>query len=368
MRKNKPFCVVPFVEGFSGTTSQFRNCCVTDPQISSLPGHTFSEWWQDPRRIAFAESQWTDSAPPECYRCTMQEQHQGTSFRTSVNNQVEMSENFGHWPSRWNIKFGNICNLACWTCSENASSVIAQHKKIIDILPENYVDPELEFKQHWPALEKNILKSYDYHSIVTLTIIGGEPLYNKKVIDFLSNLKDLGLAPRTRLEFHTNGTKINSKLFADKIWNYICVFLSFDAVGRKAEWLRYGTRWSTVESNLEFFKQVADYLEVQCTLSILNVGNLSSLDQFCKLHGLPLKIMLLSNPDYMSILKWPGDKALIIDNDNKDNQFDYYYNLIGSNPDNQSIIQLKNYIIQFNSIRHNLSEYDPRLARALGLD
>ena len=371
MTQRRPFCTVPFAEGFSGpgfsgVNSEFRNCCLTDPQILSQPGQTFTDWQQDPRLIAFKKSMYTEGWHKDCYRCQLQEEESGSSFRTAVNDQVKIDKNFGIWPSRWHIKFGNICNLACWTCDEHSSSVIAQHKKTIKILDENFIDPTQQFKTLWTTLEHDVLKSYDYHDIITLSLLGGEPLYNKIVSNFLSRLKDLGLASRTRLEFHTNGTKINETLFSKNTWNYVCVFLSLDAIGKKAEWLRYGGRWQDIESNITFFKSVADYLEVHCTLSILNINDLPSLDKFCKILDLPLKILLLSEPNFMSIIKWAGNKNLITDpNYLANNGFDYYYNLIGSNPDNNSVTQLKDYINQYNSIRHNLKDYDIRLYNAI---
>jgi len=366
MHKNKPFCTVPFAEGFSGVNAPFRNCCAADPQISSRAGQTFAEWQKDPRLIAFKESMYTDQWPTECYRCQLREQESGSSFRTAVNSTIDINDNFGMWPSRWNLKFGNVCNLACWTCDEYSSSVIAQHKKTINILTENFVNPEQEFLKLWADLEYDVLKSYEYHDIVTLTLLGGEPMYNKTVSNFLTRLIDLGLASRTRLEFHTNATKINKKLLTKNIWNYVCVFLSLDAIGKKAEWLRYGSHWADIETNINFFKEESNYVEVQCTLSILNINDLPELDKFCKSVDLPLKIMLLSSPEFMSIIKWPGDKQLITDSDYLiDNGFEYYYNLIGIQPDNTSIIKLKNYINQYSTIRQDLINFDVKLAHAI---
>jgi len=364
----KPFCVVPFVEAFSGYGSAFRNCCAADPQIESVPGQTFEQWNQDPRLEEFRERMWNSTWLPECHRCQHEEAESGHSFRTATNSAAaDINENFGVWPSRWNLKFGNVCNLACWSCDEQASSVITQHKRMLGLLPSNFVDPEQDFQQQWPDLQKHVLRSYDYHKVVTITLVGGEPLYNKTVAKFLQQLIELGLAARTRLEFHTNATHVNARLFAPKTWNYVCVFLSLDAVGPKAEWLRYGCRWADIESNIDFFKTQANYVEVHCTLSILNVNDLSGLNAFCKSHDLPLKINLLTSPSYMSILKWPGDPQSIINNDNQDNQFDYYYNLIGNNPDDNAVIQLRDYINQYNSIRHNLAKYDPELAQIIGV-
>jgi organic radical activating enzyme len=365
MNKNKPFCTVPFVEGFSGIDSDYRNCCAANPQISSLPGQTFSEWQKDSRLIEFKQRMYTDQWLAECHGCRHEEENIGSSFRTIVNNQVSIDKNFGVWPSRWNLKFGNICNLACWTCNEHASSVIAQHKKTINILPANFVNPEEQFKLLWPGLEQDVLKSYQYHDIVTLVLLGGEPMYNKTVAKFLSNLIDLGLASRTKLEFHTNGTKINTALIDKDIWNYVCIFVSLDAVGRKAEWLRYGSCWTDIEENIKFYKSVADYIEVDCILSILNINDLPALDQYCQSIDLPLKIMLLHDPKFMSIINWINNKLII---NNRIDQFEHYYNLVGSAPVDTSLTQLRDYINQFKSIRHSLKDCDPHLANILGLD
>ena len=363
---NKPFCTVPFVEAFSGDRAAFRNCCATDPAIYSLPGQTFSEWQQDPRLAKFRENMYLNQWPVECENCRIQEQQSGHSFRTTVNSQTTIDDKFGVWPSRWNLIFGNVCNLGCWTCDEHSSSVIAQHKKTINILPVDFVDPNDEFESQWKSLEQDVITSYNHHSIVTLTLLGGEPLYNKTVNNFLSRLQELGLASRTRLEFHTNATKINKKLFSKDTWNYICIFLSLDAVGKKAEWLRYGCHWLNIENNIEFFKSVGDYVEVHCTLGILNINDLPLLKSFCESHQLPLKVWTLSSPDFMSITRWSGDPLHIADRDCLEQAgFEYYYDLIGTDPDPNSMRNLVDYIKQFDSIRKPLKDYDTRLHRAI---
>jgi sulfatase maturation enzyme AslB (radical SAM superfamily) len=366
MSFNKPFCVVPFVEAFSGLNTQFRNCCSASPTINSLEDQSFEEWWADDRLLAFKNSLYNQTWLNECASCKIQESFSGSSFRTAVDDQVIINKNFGLWPSRWNLKFGNICNLACWTCGESSSSVIAQHKRLIGILPVSFTDPNKEFNKNWPDLKKNILKSYDYHDIVTLTLIGGEPIYNPSVLDFLSMLVKLNLSKRTRIEFHTNGTKINSTLFEKNIWNYVCVFISLDAVGRKSEWLRYGSVWNDIDRNIKFYKSTVDYLQVHCTLSVLNINDLHKLDTYCNSLNLNLKIYTLNNPSFMSLIQWPQNSSLI-DIANSNSKFDHYYQLIGKNQDPSSIEKLREYIVQFSPIRKSLLDYDPYLAQVLNI-
>ena len=364
----KPFCSAPFIEGFSGLTSLFRNCCVADPQIQSLPDQTFVQWWSDSRLEKFRQSMYTTEWPKECYRCQVEENETGRSFRTALNSST-VGESFGKWPSRWNLKFGNVCNLACWTCNEHSSSVIAQNKRVIGILPENFVDPEEQFQSQWKSLKNDILTSYEYHKVVTLTLLGGEPLYNSTVISFLQELKDSGLADRTRLEFHTNATKVNKILFEKGLWNYVCIFVSLDAVGIKAEWLRYGCKWSVIESNIEFLQSAADYFEIQCVLSVLNLNDLPALKKFCLEKNTPLNITLVTTPECMSIEKWSGNPDIIADQEYlADNGCIGYYELLGSKMIPGTQEELQTYIKQFDKIRRNLQDFDPKLAHALGLD
>lgn len=351
----KPFCVAPFIEGFSGIDTDFRNCCAVNPQIKSLPNQSFKDWWRDDRLSQFRKEV-TTTWHSSCQLCKIQEETTGNSFRKALNESVnEIHE----WPQRWNLKFGNICNLGCWTCEEYSSSVIAHHKLLTNQLPLNFDDPQIKFENLWNQLEIDVLKSYNYYDVVTLTILGGEPLFNKTVISFLQKLVDLGLSKRTRLEFHTNGTKFTSNLFQKNVWNYLCVFISIDAIERKSEWLRYGSKWSNVHYNVTQFIQVADYTEIHCVLSILNINDLQTLTDYCKNLNLPLKISVLSSPRFFALESWDGNPKDLV------NETNPYYNLIGTNSYCSAIDDAKNYIESFSTIRNSLNDYDPNLAKLL---
>lgn len=361
----RPFCVVPFVEAFSGIVSTYRDCCSTSPCIDSQPEQSFEQWWHSAELNKFRQELQHNQWPDRCSKCRIQEEAGGHSFRQAVN---AVTDKIQPWPQRWNLKFGNVCNLSCWTCNELSSSVIAQHKRQINILPADYADPTQSFLESWPGLKQNILKSYDYYPTVTLTLLGGEPLYIKQIPEFLEELSELGLAPRTRLEFHTNATQFRTRLFVDYDWNYVCIFLSLDAVGKKAEWLRYGCDWAEVEKNIDCFKQTADYLEVHCTLSVLNLADLPELDNFCRTHQLPLKVLTLSSPSFMSLTGWSGTAEELANQDQLSSLgYGTYYDLVGTDPVADSKQLLSDYIKQFDTIRTPLHNFDPRLAQVLNL-
>lgn len=362
----KIYCAVPFFVGFLDDRMNFRNCCSADPQLQSNE-ESFSDWWASEKMNSFRE-EFGSGWPQSCARCKHQEENGIKSFRQSINDQVKSNviKDSVQWPLHWNIPFSNICNLGCWTCADSASSYIENQKRKLGLLSDEYISPNQRFKKLWPGLKQDVLKSYQHHDTVTLTILGGEPLYNKDVIDFLLELVDLGLHTRTRLEFHTNATVMNKKIenIFKLNWQYICVFFSLDAVGSKAEWLRYNCLWSEVEKNVPLINAVVDYTEVHCTVSVLNIMDIVKLQEFCDAVAVPLKPSLLSSPDFLSIYSWPLLPDILVEP--KDlGKYPGFYDLIGSKPDRSAPEKIKNHINQFNSLRKPIEDFDKKFAEIL---
>ncbi len=369
---NKIYCAAPFKIGFTNSKFGFRNCCSAHPQINSGWSDDFSTWWNSEPLENFRKEFGHDYFPNVCHRCELSEKVSGNSFRIAINKEFGEVVDEYVWPQTWNIMFGNVCNLGCWTCDETSSSVIEKQKAKIGILPKNYTPAHQLYKERWVTLKHEVLKSYEYHPYVSLTILGGEPLYNKDVVDFLQELSDLGLAEKTKLEFHTNATILSPKiknLLENTNWKYTVILLSLDAVGKKAEWLRYGCKWSTVLENVKIFNKIANYVQVNCTLSVLNIMDLPQLHDFCQEHALPLSIITVDDPDFMSLSKWPGPPELLVNRETLDSiGYGDYYDSIGTTPDHNASLRLKNYIQSFRNLRKPLSEFDLNLAKIFGVD
>lgn len=365
--QQKPFCAVPFVTAFTHGTG-FRDCCSKHPQNLSQPKQDFQDWWHSRELENFRQQLMTsDQWPSGCYGCKIQEQSNGASFRSAINQEVGDVIDYS-WPMSWNMNFGNICNLGCWICSERCSSVIQRHKTLADIPLSIQYEPQETFEAQWPFLKKQVLISYQHHDVVSLTILGGEPLYNDIVADFLQELAALGLSQRTRLYFHTNATVDPRRILQTKNatkWNYVCVFLSLDATGRYAEWLRYGSRWQKIEKNIPTFLRLCDYVEIHGTVSVLNINQLPALDQFATQQGIKLKLNLVSKPDFMSLLHWDlGRDTLLVQPTLA--KFQPYYDLIGTEPVTGSAERLRSYIRSFDRVRDPLSSFDKDFAQKMG--
>ena len=350
----KSFCAIPFARAFVLSNGRYRNCCATDPEIIS-ESTNFVHWWtQDQQLENFRTEIATENFPAACQSCRIQELS-GESFRTN-SNRLNPTIN-PVYPREWSINFGNTCNLSCWTCNEQFSSTIEAHKRTLNILPVGYQNPNAEFERLWPALRDNILKSYDHHDDVTISILGGEPTYNPMVIEFLEWLLDNGYSQRTKLEITTNGTK-NKKLMRGlnkKDWKYVYVAMSVDAVGDRAEWIRYGSRWEDVNASVDYYIAHANYVELHCTLSVLNICDLPDVASYADSKNINMVVIPVQQPDYMSLMSWDGED-FNLDLARYQN-LQQYVELIGTNPVPGSAQRLNDYIAQFATIRKLQSKH-----------
>lgn len=364
---SKAWCAVPFVTGFTAPGGGFRNCCMTQDQNWTREVG-WKDWWQGADMQAFRQQLLLDQPSPNCARCVTQEQVQGHSFRTAVNEAEGEIDHPDPAPRRWNLLIGNVCNLACWTCDENSSSVIQRHKSVLNILPADFQDPAHNLEQQLLELDPAIMKSYRCHDTVTLTLLGGEPLLSPVVLKFLQGLIDADLGPRTRLEFQTNATRGQSeilKLLDRTNWQHISVFASVDAVGIKSEWLRYGCDWNQIHANIHSLRSQVDYFELHCTLSVLNLADLPELYDYSLYHDLSLRVMTLSDPWFMSLNHWDGP-ALVDPEALHQRGLAHYNDLVGSQARPGARQHLADYINQFRSLRRPLADYDPELSKILG--
>lgn len=368
--KSKYICAVPIVQAFINNSGGFRNCCVTRPTIESKPEENFDDWWNGSILTGFRESLTSNRLPNECKACYTQESINGRSLRTVINETVDINNLKLGSPSRWHIMFGNICNLACWSCGPKFSSVIENHYIKVGML-ENFISPQQNFENKWPSLKNQILKSYEEHEFISITLGGGEPFYNKDVYDFLLLLKEKNLSSRTKLEFNTNATQYNARLvevLENTEWNGIVIRLSIDAIGKKAEWLRYGSKWNIIEKNIPHYIAIANYIEVACSLTVLNIKDLPDLKKYCETMNLKLRVNPIITPAFMSLINWDHDPAELVSREFLEKyNFHEFYDLIGKNSIPGSKEKLRNYIMKFKGIRDDLSNYDLELAKALSV-
>lgn len=156
------------------------------------------------------------------------------------------------------------CNSTCVSCNDMCSSSWSQlnHRinPTIPIRPTKFIDIDL------------IKQKVNLKELKVLSLIGGEPLYEKKNFELLEYLLDLG-NHTVFLSMVTNGSVAlneRQKKILNKFKN-VNFCISIDGVGPVFEYLRFPLKWQDLLNNLEFFYQVTDNVSSNYTISNLNI-------------------------------------------------------------------------------------------------
>ena len=156
------------------------------------------------------------------------------------------------------------CNATCVSCGAKHSSSWSQlnHRMnpSIPIRPTKFVDIDL------------IKQKVNFAELKMLSLIGGEPLYEKKNFELLEHLLDLG-NDTVFLSMVTNGSVAlndHRKKLLSKFKN-VNFCISIDGTGPVFEYLRFPLKWQDLLDNLKFFRQVTDNISSSYTLSNLNL-------------------------------------------------------------------------------------------------
>lgn len=155
------------------------------------------------------------------------------------------------------LRWSNTCNFGCVYCNEELSSVWAQElQKFPKMLPEVRQD-----------LVKFLLDNL--HTLDYLYLAGGEPLMIKDNEVILQRLLEVN--PKCDLRINTNLYNIDNN-----IWRLATQFeklqliVSFDDVGDKYDYIRYGGKWQRFADNLLQAQKVCKHITFNAVYMAIN--------------------------------------------------------------------------------------------------
>jgi organic radical activating enzyme len=214
----------------------------------------------------------TGSWPKECVVCQNDEIQNKTSQRQNGN---EAYKNYNDTDITLEIRPGNVCNFACQTCWPAASSRVTSFYQQAGF---DVINPSTG-----PSIyNTNNITDYSFlkkikHRIKDVILLGGEPFYDKNCLAFLSwATKNLS----SNLTIFTNTSVIREDIISS-YKGTLTIVSSLDAVGKPAEYIRFGTEWNVVEENfkkLKNFKNVKN--RVNITTSAYNFYYISDVIEF----------------------------------------------------------------------------------------
>ena len=156
------------------------------------------------------------------------------------------------------------CNATCVSCSPIHSSGWSQLN--------HRMNPTIPIQRSTSVDIDSVKQKINLAELKMLSLIGGEPLYEKKNFELLEHLLELG-NDTVFLSMVTNGSATLSD-YQKKILSQFknlnfCV--SIDGTGSVFEYLRFPLKWQDLIDNLKFFRQMTDNVSANYTLSNLNI-------------------------------------------------------------------------------------------------
>lgn len=324
-------CPLPWVHLSAHLDSTARLCCNTGDsgfvknnkgknfkisEIKSVQDYFNLEYYKNIRKQMI-----NGLKPKECSSCYRIESFGGTSVRQGYLQEYLNNEQWASQLVKTNkltgevtaqvqsldFSLSNNCNLKCIMCSPAASFAI---KNDYDVLRLAYDSTFVEgARNNWTditAIDRLIPDiAGDLRTFLTT---GGEPFLSREHFRILELLVKSGNASKIRLNYHTNCTVYNEKLF--DIWNHfeaVSIHFSIDAYGKLNEYIRFKTKWEDVEKNVKaMLAHPKTSCEVHTTVQLLNIFNLNDLYDWMKpfdqMPKLPYHIWM-NHPTWLHISK-----------------------------------------------------------------
>ena len=252
-------CSLPFTGIQIDTDGRLSPCCMYknefDPDAKIYKIDQYQEYWskEAPRiQQGFANNNYSKG----CNTCfdlkndiTTKLRHFATeTFFFKSNNLIQTNT-----PEWLDLRFGNYCNLKCIMCHANLSSQIyAEQFSNLEKFNSIGIKPaEFNCLSWWedPQLLNIVFDMVQKAKYISFS--GGEPLLAKQFYDILTHTnKDCTIV------INTNLTKLTDRhLETLKEFQNVKINVSLDGVGKHHEYIRYGSKWSTIESNLLKLKE-----------------------------------------------------------------------------------------------------------------
>jgi radical SAM protein with 4Fe4S-binding SPASM domain len=288
---SKTFCILPWIHFYANADGTVLPCCIGNHRtpLGNLRNNTVTEIWNTQNFKQIRLNMLKGKRCNECSACYEVEDKGLTSFRQSQNqkfsNHLSLVDNTKIDGSLdevslryFDIRWSNICNMKCRSCSSTYSSNWAtednthlENKKKIFIFAGGNANDNL-----YNQLEPH------FKDIETFYFAGGEPLLTDKHYDILEYLIANGKTD-VELSYNTNMSVLHykNKSVID-LWKHfsnVTVRASLDSWGARAEYIREGTDWKTIEQNLKRVKLETSHVNLQSS-TVVSVFNILTLVDF----------------------------------------------------------------------------------------
>lgn len=289
LNESKVFCMFPWLHLNVTPKGDIYPCCsnsYSDP-IGNTKTISLETAFNLPEMKQMRLDMLDNKPNKACEFCYKHEESSPYSFRTySIENfskyydeLIPLTEDDGtvrDFKMRYfDIRFSNICNFKCRTCGAEFSSQWAKENRI-----HNKQHPIMFHADDGKGkLLEEVLNHIDHIDLAYFA--GGEPLITE---EHYIMLEEMIRKEKTDivLRYNTNASNIKYKdydiLDLWKRFKKVELSCSIDHFGERAEWLRHGTNWGEVESNLLLFRNL-DFINFQIN-TVFSIFNYLTLPEF----------------------------------------------------------------------------------------
>jgi radical SAM protein with 4Fe4S-binding SPASM domain len=281
---SESFCMLPWMHLHAYPDGRAYPCCFAfDPYpVGDLNKQSLKEVFNGEKMKEMRLKMLNNKKSRECMKCYDQEKSGFFSLRLSSNK--HFGHNIGLVDSTqadgtadfvmkyWDIRFSNLCNMACRSCGTwFSSNWYEDHKKLTGSPPPHA--KIMRVGRHTNDLWEQMLESFDHSE--QFYFAGGEPIIMEEHYRILKEL-DKRKMYHVRLIYNTNFSKTKFKdIDVFELWNKfdsVSVGASLDAEGPRAELMRKGTVWEQTVANRKRMMEVCPQVDfyISSTVGLVN--------------------------------------------------------------------------------------------------
>ena len=282
--ESESFCMLPWMHLHAYPDGRAYPCCFAfDPYpVGDLNKQSLKEVFNNDKMKEMRLRMLNNKKSRECMKCYDQEKSGFFSLRLSSN------KHFGHniglvdstqsdgtadfMIKYWDIRFSNLCNMACRSCGTwFSSNWYEDHKKLTGAPPPHAKIMKVGRSSN--DMWEQMLESFDHAE--QFYFAGGEPLIMEEHYRILKEL-DKRKMYHVRLIYNTNFSKLKFKdMDVLELWNKfdsVSVGASLDAEGARAELMRKGTVWKQAIANRKKMMEVCPQVDfyISSTVGLIN--------------------------------------------------------------------------------------------------
>jgi MoaA/NifB/PqqE/SkfB family radical SAM enzyme len=299
---NKHFCPMPWTGLMYNVDGRVKNCIRSAGSLGNIKDNTIEEILLGPINVT-KQTNIIDNQPAAgCHTCYDLEH--GKEGFDIISDRIFYIREFKRTPldtyrpnnfdlQTVDVRWTNLCNLACVYCSHEFSSRWADElsKKISQPTEQQQKDFGDYIYQH----ARNLKHVY---------LAGGEPLLMKENLKLLRELN-----PDVNLRINTNLSKVDTGVF-----DAVCQFknvhwtVSAETIEAEFEYIRFGGKWTDFLDNLNTIRKFDHKISFNMLWFLLNYDTVFDYVDYLKglgFHNNSFVIGALLTPDYLNIRHLP---------------------------------------------------------------